>query len=237
MTDTILKDTFTNLFNRSSLMRIAKLGLSSIFGFHWNSKISTDTPQQTALVELAKQIAIDEFGAEIRRNGEPKYSHASRVAEQFNHDIILKQIAYLHDIIEDTAWTLNSLRELGFSKRVIDGVEALTKRENEPYLNYIMRLVKNDDARKVKMADITDNTQSPGVSRLRETFLYPVATAYLNYVDNNPDKPIPNIRIFIRDNAKKILPDIDLSILKQIVNDNSRVSLFVIQLPDLKFAS
>lgn len=39
--------------------------------------------------------------------------------------------AVLHDVVEDTPWTLEALREQGFSDAVVSAVDALTRRPSE----------------------------------------------------------------------------------------------------------
>lgn len=80
----------------------------------------------------------------------------------------LMQIAVLHDTVEDTEVTIESLREQGFSERVLAGVEALTKRPGEGYMDFIIRCSGNKDAILVKLEDLRDNsdiTRLKGVTR------------------------------------------------------------------------
>jgi ABC-type taurine transport system substrate-binding protein len=81
-------------------------------------------------------------------------------------DLELMQIASLHDIIEDHGdeVTYSSLREMGFSNRVIDGVRCLTKVPGESYAEYKIKVMSNNDAIKVKMADLQHNSD---ISRLK----------------------------------------------------------------------
>jgi (p)ppGpp synthase/HD superfamily hydrolase len=74
------------------------------------------------------------------------------------NDSELRQIAVLHDLVEDTAWTLEDLRKHLFSARVINGVGCLTKREFEKYDDYIKRIGTNYDAIRVKLADLEHNS-------------------------------------------------------------------------------
>jgi (p)ppGpp synthase/HD superfamily hydrolase len=66
-------------------------------------------------------------------------------------------VAVLHDVVEDTAMTLDDLRREGFSKEVILAVERLTHRDGENYEEYIERVRQNPAARSVKLADLEDN--------------------------------------------------------------------------------
>ena len=155
MADTFFKDSLTNSFNGSSLWRSVPRILSDIFGYsdhktfkdqqkqsyvqYRNSVLEAELvrgtngnfAKQTSLLAVAEKIARDEFESKFRRNGESKFFHTHRVAKEFSHDLELKQIAWLHDIIEDTSWALDDLRALVFSKRVINTVDSLTKRPNE----------------------------------------------------------------------------------------------------------
>jgi len=71
----------------------------------------------------------------------------------------LQIIAYLHDIIEDTACTLKFLREQGFSDNVVDAVSAITKWEDT--FDYLSVVKSNTLALEVKKCDTFCNlTQS-----------------------------------------------------------------------------
>lgn len=67
-------------------------------------------------------------------------------------------IAVLHDTVEDTDVTLMDLSGYGMSSRVIEGVDALTKRNGESYEESISRVMQNYDAILVKREDLRDNS-------------------------------------------------------------------------------
>lgn len=73
-------------------------------------------------------------------------------------DVELMCIALLHDVVEDTKTTYHDMVELGFTQRIIDGVRCLTKERGQTYEEYCERLFTNIDAMKVKMADLTHNS-------------------------------------------------------------------------------
>ncbi len=62
----------------------------------------------------------------------------------------------LHDIIEDTDYTIENLREKGYSKEVLEAIDCLTKRDGEDYDEYLERSMSNPIAQKVKSADLED---------------------------------------------------------------------------------
>jgi (p)ppGpp synthase/HD superfamily hydrolase len=65
--------------------------------------------------------------------------------------------AVLHDVVEDTSWTLDALRAEGFSSDVVAAVDALTRRDGEEYFEFVQRAVAHRIARPVKIADLRDN--------------------------------------------------------------------------------
>lgn len=95
------------------------------------------------------------------------------VNEDFVRDDTDRMIAVMHDLIEDTSCTFDKLREEGFSDEVINGVNALTRREGEVYMDYIARCAENPRARRIKMADLKDNTRKSGMNdRYLRAFMY-----------------------------------------------------------------
>lgn len=88
--------------------------------------------------------------------GQPYILHPLRV--MFSTKSETERIcAVLHDVIEDTEITLDVFRNEGFSEEVLTVLDALTKRENEGYDDFISRILSNKLACRVKLADITDN--------------------------------------------------------------------------------
>jgi (p)ppGpp synthase/HD superfamily hydrolase len=72
--------------------------------------------------------------------------------------------AVLHDVVEDTVWSLEQLRGEGFSEPVLEAVDALTKREGEEYEEFVRRAGANSLARRVKLADLRDNSDLSRIS-------------------------------------------------------------------------
>ena len=78
-------------------------------------------------------------------------------------------VAYLHDILEDTACTEATLRE-NFSYEIVDAVVAMTKVEGENYLTYIKKVSLNKIAHTVKihdtLANLTESVKSQDWRRI-----------------------------------------------------------------------
>jgi len=69
-----------------------------------------------------------------------------------------KIVAILHDVVEkNPTWTLSRLADEGFSEKVIEGADAMTRRAGESYEDFVRRAGTNPIARAVKLADLQDN--------------------------------------------------------------------------------
>ena len=78
-------------------------------------------------------------------------------------------VAILHDVVEDTDWTFDALRNEGFSETVIEALETVTKQsEDEDYEDFIKRSLRNDIGRKVKIADLLENLDVTRIGELSE---------------------------------------------------------------------
>ena len=67
-------------------------------------------------------------------------------------------VALLHDLVEDTEFTLEDLRKEGFSETVVEAVALMTHAEGVPYMEYVAKIKENPVARAVKLADLTHNS-------------------------------------------------------------------------------
>lgn len=108
----------------------------------------------------AISLASAKFENFYDKNGQPYILHCIEVMHDVGpHDHELMSIAVLHDILEDTDITCKDLYDLGFSERIVNGIRALTHdKERETYDQYIKKVSTNDDAIKVKLADLKHNS-------------------------------------------------------------------------------
>ncbi len=95
--------------------------------------------------------------------GEPYILHPLRVMLACK-DELSRICAVLHDVVEDTETTFDDLRNEGFSNEVIEIVDCLTKRSGEKYEDYIARVLTNEIAMQVKLADLNDNMDPNRIS-------------------------------------------------------------------------
>lgn len=102
-------------------------------------------------------LAIEAHQGQVdTHNGHPYIEHPFRVMNA-GQTLQEKIVGILHDVIEDTAWTLDRLKAEGFSREIIEGVDALSRRNDETYDDYVRRLENNPLAVRVKLNDLTDN--------------------------------------------------------------------------------
>ena len=79
-----------------------------------------------------------------------------------------KIIAVLHDVIEKTSIDLEYLRSAGFNDRIVLGIDALSRRTEENYDEYIDRVAENTLAKKIKIIDLDDNIYSLNLDKSQE---------------------------------------------------------------------
>ena len=120
-----------------------------------------------AVVLLALEVAKEAHKNQKDKGGNPYINHPIKVAEMLETEDE-RAVAFLHDIVEDTDITLEHLREYGFPDVILDAVDAMTKKPYEGYDGYIERLSKNKLAVKVKIADMTHNSDITRISNPTE---------------------------------------------------------------------
>lgn len=113
----------------------------------------------TNIVFIAKMIASRAHSGQYRRDGYTPYiNHPSAVAAKLDgEDAVVIATAWLHDVLEDTTETPETLRAAGIPDSVIHAVEVLTKAEGVGYDEYLRGVRQNWIARKVKVADMIHN--------------------------------------------------------------------------------
>lgn len=108
-------------------------------------------------------LATNAHAGQFDKGGAPYILHPLKVMHYLRGfagevDEELQCIALGHDIVEDTGVTYRQLAEEGFTERIIAGIKALTKVPGETYDEYKEKVFANEDAMRVKMADLRHNT-------------------------------------------------------------------------------
>lgn len=106
-------------------------------------------------------LVVQKHCGQTDKAGAPYVFHPIRVMENLGASATepQKMAALLHDVVEDCGVSLDDLRRLGYAEEVVEAVDHLTKNEEgeRDYQLAIERAAGNPIARKVKIADLTDN--------------------------------------------------------------------------------
>ena len=120
------------------------------------------------MLQKAIQIAIKAHDGQTDKTGMLYLGHIMRVMEAGKTDDE-KIVGILHDIVEDTDWTFEKLKEEGFPEHIVDAIRCLTKMsEEESYDTFIKRVRSNPLAIRVKINDLTDNMDIRRLSTISE---------------------------------------------------------------------
>ena len=109
----------------------------------------------------AYKIACQLHAGQTDKAGRPYIEHLTRVllrVQMDGGDRFQQIAALLHDSIEDEKTTADELLALGVPSEAVVLVQALTKRDEQSYEDYLRGLVGRYRVLTVKMADLDDNS-------------------------------------------------------------------------------
>ena len=89
-------------------------------------------------LEDAIRLAVEAHQGQRDRYGQPYILHPLRVMFRL-HTETDKIVGVLHDVIEDTRYTFDDLRQMGYREEILRALDAVTKREGEAYENFVCR--------------------------------------------------------------------------------------------------
>lgn len=108
------------------------------------------------MFEKALKIAITAHSGQVDKYGQPYIEHPLRVSQACKSEVE-RIIGILHDVVEDSDYTCDQLREEGFSEDIVVAIDCLSKRDGEDFFDYIDRVKTSPLAIKVKINDLKDN--------------------------------------------------------------------------------
>ena len=111
----------------------------------------------TDLTKQAMKLCFAAHKDQTDKSGLPYVFHPFHLAEQMP-DELTTVVALLHDVVEDTPYTLEDLAKLGFPQKVLSTLARLTHDPSVPYLDYVAALKEDPIARQVKLADLRHNS-------------------------------------------------------------------------------
>ncbi len=111
----------------------------------------------TSETKKAMKLCFEAHKDQVDKSGMPYVFHPFHLAEQMQ-DETTTVVALLHDVIEDTDYTLQDLTDMGFQKEITDALALLTHDKDVPYMDYVATVKGNAVAKAVKLADLQHNS-------------------------------------------------------------------------------
>ena len=111
----------------------------------------------TEKTKKALKLCFEAHKDQVDKSGLPYVFHPFHLADQMQ-DENTTIVALLHDVVEDTDYTLDDLRAMDFGDEVIEALSYMTHDPAVPYMEYVARIRENDIARRVKLADLRHNS-------------------------------------------------------------------------------
>src|SRR5919204_1660889 len=110
--------------------------------------------------QFARNLAFERHLDQHDSSGNPLVEHVERVAASVPPEA--RTVAFLHDVLEHSATSLDELEALGLAPPELDAVRLLTRRPEESFELHALRIAHAKGpagrlARTVKLADIADH--------------------------------------------------------------------------------
>jgi (p)ppGpp synthase/HD superfamily hydrolase len=120
------------------------------------------------MLERAIAIAAEAHAGQVDKAGAPYILHPLRMMLSLS-STDERIVAALHDVCEDCpGWTFDRLRAEGFPGHIIEALNSVTKRDGEGYEAFVRRACANPIGRRVKLADLHDNSDLSRIAVLSE---------------------------------------------------------------------
>ena len=120
----------------------------------------------TPMTKAAMKLCFEAHKDQVDKAGIPYIFHPISLAERFGEGQETETcVALLHDVLEDTNYTVDNIRAAGMNEEVIEALLPLNHDPKVEYMDYIRHLSKNNIARHVKIYDLQHNSN---LSRLEK---------------------------------------------------------------------
>lgn len=111
----------------------------------------------TEMTKKALKLCFEAHKEQIDKSGMPYVFHPFHLAEQMQ-DEESTIVALLHDVVEDTDYTLDDLSKMGIDDSVVAAINLMTHEDGVPYMDYVEQIKTNPIAKTVKLADLRHNS-------------------------------------------------------------------------------
>ena len=127
----------------------------------------------TPMTKIALKLCFEAHRDQIDKSGMPYVFHPFHLAEQMT-DEKTTVVALLHDVVEDTEYTIDDLKNMGFSEDILSAIALMTHDDSVPYMEYVAQIKADPIAKAVKLADLRHNSD---LSRLDKVTSYDLERA------------------------------------------------------------
>lgn len=124
----------------------------------------------TAETKKALRLCFEAHKDQVDKSGMPYVFHPYHLAEQMKDEKSVI-VALLHDIVEDTCYTFDDLKKVGFDNEIIEALMLMTHDSDVPYMTYVAAIKQNPIARAVKLADLQHNSDLSRLDNIDEKAL------------------------------------------------------------------
>lgn len=111
----------------------------------------------TPKTKMALKLCFEAHKEQTDKSGMPYVFHPFHLAQQMETEETTI-VALLHDLVEDTDYTIEDLVNMGFDKVVTEAIALLTHGDGTDYMDYVARIKENPIAKAVKLADLKHNS-------------------------------------------------------------------------------
>lgn len=124
----------------------------------------------TPNTKKAMKLCFEAHKDQTDKSGMPYVFHPFHLAEQMETEETTI-VALLHDVVEDTNYTLEDLADMGFGESVIEALSLLTHDDEVEYMDYVRAIKENPIATAVKLADLRHNSDLSRMDEITEKVL------------------------------------------------------------------
>ena len=103
------------------------------------------------------KLCFEAHKEQTDKGGLPYVFHPFHLAEQMTNELTTI-VALLHDVVEDTDYSIDDLRRMGYPEAALEALTRMTHADHVPYMEYIAAMKSNPIAKCVKIADLQHNS-------------------------------------------------------------------------------
>ena len=111
----------------------------------------------TPNTKKALNLCFEAHKEQRDKSGMPYVFHPFHLAVQMETEETTI-VALLHDLVEDTNYTIEDLTNMGFGKNITEAIALMTHTDDVDYMDYVRAIKENPIAKAVKLADLQHNS-------------------------------------------------------------------------------